>query len=147
LINNLRLLVEGRGHLGACIMHVELMHVEVGVCHELVGSLLASVVMLAKVAACRDSSCSPRRFASSREGPARRGASACRGGSCSPWRSTKLRLAGEVQGLPRIVEDGREASARRRRSRSFGSPGRFRACRRGRRGCRLLALNNFGLRR
>jgi len=59
LINNLRLLVEGRGHLGACIMHVELMHVEVGVCHELVGSLLASVVMLAKVAACRDSSCSP----------------------------------------------------------------------------------------
>ena len=105
MINNLRLLVDGRGHLGACIMHVELMHVEVGVCHELVGSLLASVVMLAKVAACRDSSCSPRR-------------------------STKLRLAGEVLGLPRIVEDGREASARRRRSRSFGSPGRFRACRR-----------------
>ena len=62
MINNLRLLVEGRGHLGACIMHVELMHVEVGVCHELVGSLLANVAMLAKVAACRDSSCSPRRF-------------------------------------------------------------------------------------
>ena len=41
----------------------------------------------------------PRRFAGSREGPARRGASACRGGSCSPWRSTKLRLAGEVPGL------------------------------------------------
>ena len=114
MINNLRLLVEGRGHLGACIMHVELMHVEVGVCHELVGSLLASVVMLAKVAACRDSSCSPRRFASSREGPARRGASACRGGSCSPWRSTKLRLAGEVPGLPQIVADGREGSVRRR---------------------------------
>jgi len=90
LINNLRLLVDGRGHLGACIMHVELMHVEVGICHELVGSLLANVAMLAKVAACRDSSCSPRRFRL----VGRRLACASRGGSPA---ATKVQLATELQ--------------------------------------------------
>ena len=91
LINNLRLLVDGRGHLGACIMHVELMHVEVGVCHELVGSLLASVVMLAKVAACRDSSCSPRRF---RLVGRRLACASRRGGSPA---AAKVQLAAELQ--------------------------------------------------
>jgi len=115
LINNLRLLVDGRGHLGACIMHVELMHVEVGICHELVGSLLANVAMLAKVAACRDSSCSPRRFRL----VGRRLACASRGGSRA---ATKVQLATELQ----LAE---EVHVRRGGPRSFGSPGRFRACR------------------
>ena len=115
MINNLRLLVDGRGHLGACIMHVELMHVEVGICHELVGSLLANVAMLAKVAACRDSSCSPRRFRL----VGRRLACASRGGSPA---ATKVQLATELQ----LAE---EVHVRRGGPRSFGSPGRFRACR------------------
>jgi len=103
--------------LGACIMHVELMHVEVGVCHELVGSLLANVVVLkAKVAACRDSSCSPRR---SRLVARRLACASRRGGSPA---AAKVQLPAELQ----LAE---EVHVRRGGPRSFGSPGRFRACR------------------
>jgi len=43
------------------------MHVEVGICHEIAGSLLVNDVELeAKVAACRRDSCSPWRFGSPR---------------------------------------------------------------------------------